>query len=182
MEPWAELLVGIVILAGLVGVVVQVLPGAFLVLAAVLVWAIATGGTTAWVVLVVAAVATAIAAVVKYVLAGRHLTKAGVPTSTLVWGGVAGVVGFFVIPVVGLVVGFVGGVYVAELLRVRALRGRVAAGMAGAPASTVPEPSAQAVAWSSTRAALVATGVSILVELAGALVATAAWVVGLVLT
>ena len=32
------------------------------------------------------------------------------------------------------------------------------------------------------RAALVATGVSILVELAGALVATAAWVVGLVLT
>ena len=38
---------------------------------------------------------------------GRQLRATGIPTSTLVTGGVLGVVGFFVIPVVGLLVGWI---------------------------------------------------------------------------
>ena len=67
---------------------------------------------------------------------------------TLVVGGLCAVVGFFVIPVVGALVGFPIGVYVAERVRV---------GADGA--------------WPSTKAALKAVGVSILIELAAAVVA-----------
>ena len=59
----------------------------------------------------------------KYVVPGRRLKENGIPNSTLLLGGVLGVVGFFVIPVVGLLVGFVLGVYLAELNRVGVDRG-----------------------------------------------------------
>lgn len=160
MSALGEVLVGLGILVGLVGTVVQVLPGSVLVLGSVLVWAWVTGGTTAWVVLAVAAVAIGLAELGQWILAGRHMRRAEVPWSTLVWGGLAGVVGFFVIPVVGLFVFFVGAVFLAELLRRRD----------------------RAAAWRATLAAVQATGITILVQLLGGLVATAAWIVGLGLT
>ncbi|MDQ2625239.1 MAG: DUF456 domain-containing protein [Actinomycetota bacterium] len=160
MSGGAELLVGLVILVGLFGVVVQVLPGSLLVLGAILVWALVTGGPAAWIVLAVAAVAVVGANVWKYFLAARHLSKADVPSSTLWWGGLGGVVGFFVIPVVGLVLGFLLAVFLAEYLRRREPR----------------------TAWRATVAAMKATGLTILVELAGALVATGAWLVALLVT
>ena len=159
MSPLGEVVVGIVLLVGLFGVVVQVLPGGLLVVGAILVWAIMTGTGWAWAVLAVAVVATAVAGVAKYLLAGRHLQRAGVPTSTMVWGGLAGMVGFFVVPVVGLPLGFVLAVYGAEFVR---LHDRSAA-------------------WAATLAALRATGITILVELAGALVAVGAWLLAVLL-
>ncbi len=153
MGAAGELIVGFVVLVGLFGVVVQVLPGGLLVLGAITVWAVVTGTGWGWAVLVVAFVATVVAGIGKYLLAGRHLLSAGVPNSTLVWGGLAGIVLFFVIPVVGLPVGFIGAVYVAELARLRDQRA----------------------AWTSTLAALRATGITILVELAGALIAAGTW-------
>jgi uncharacterized protein YqgC (DUF456 family) len=71
-------------------------------------------------------------------------------------GAVLGVVGFFVIPVFGLVIGFVGGVYLAEFLRCRDQRR----------------------AWASTVHAVKGVALSIGVELAGGLVAAVIWVVG----
>lgn len=160
MSLEGEVLVAVAILVGLVGVVVQVLPGNVLVLAAVLVWSWVTGDATAWVVFAVAALAIGLAEAAQWVLAGRHMRRAEVPWSTLVWGGLAGVVGFFVIPVVGLFVFFVGAVFAAELLR-RRDRGA---------------------AWRATLAALQATGITILVQLLGGLVAAGAWGVGVALT
>lgn len=160
MNLEGEVLVGVAILVGLVGVVVQVLPGNVLVLAAVLVWSWVTGGTTAWAVFGVAALAIGLAELGQWVLAGRHMRRAEVPWSTLVWGGLAGIVGFFVIPVVGLFVFFVAAVFVAEQLRRRDSRA----------------------AWRATLAALQATGITILVQLLGGLVAAGAWGVGVALT
>ncbi|GEL94531.1 DUF456 domain-containing protein [Cellulomonas composti] len=158
MPGWGDALVAVAILVGLFGVVVQVLPGAMLVLGAVVVWGVVTGGPVGWTVVAVAVVATGVGQVVKYLLAGRHLRRGGVPGRSVVAGGVLGVVGFFVVPVVGLPLGFVGGIYLAEWARARDPR----------------------LAWRSTLVALQATGLTILVELAGALVCTAAWVAGLV--
>ncbi|MGV8977025.1 MAG: DUF456 domain-containing protein [Cellulomonas sp.] len=160
MNPVGELLIGLVVAAGLAGVVVQVLPGSLLVLGAVLVWAAETGGAVAWTAFAVGALAVAVAAVGKYLLAGRHLTSAGVRRSTLVWGGVLGVVGFFVVPVVGLPLGFALGVYLIEWGGRRNRR----------------------VAWTATVAVLKATGIALLVELAGALVAAGAWLLAVLLT
>ena len=92
-------------------------------LGAILVWTIAVGGGTAWTVFAVAAVVIGLGAIVKYAVPGRRLKEVGIPGSTLVLGAVLGVVGFFVIPVVGLLVGFVLGVYLAELSRVGATGG-----------------------------------------------------------
>jgi uncharacterized protein YqgC (DUF456 family) len=155
-----ELLVGLVIVVGLIGAVVQVLPGPLLVLGAVVVWAAVEGTGLAWAVAALAAVATLVAGVVKYVIAGRHLKSAGVPNSTLVWGGLAGIVGFFVVPVVGLFLGFVLAVWLVELARLHDRRH----------------------AWRATVVALQATGITILVDLAGCLVAAGAWLLAAVLT
>jgi len=152
------LVAGIMILAGLVGVVVPVLPALPLVWGGVLVWALGRQDAAGWATLLVATVIAVAGLIVKFLLPGRRLRASGVPTSSLLAGGVLGVVGFFVVPVIGAVLGFVLGVYLAELGRVG--RGR---------------------AWPSARHALTAVGWSILIELAAALLATAVWVGALVL-
>lgn len=152
------MLCALLMLVGLVGVVIQILPGSLLILGALVLWASESGEGRSWIIVAMGVLALAGAAVGKYLLAGRGLKKASVPNSTLLWGGVAGAVGFFVIPVVGLALFFVGGVFVAEYLGKRN----------------------KADAWRSTKAAIRATGVTILVELAGALIAIGAWVLAVI--
>jgi uncharacterized protein len=154
----ADLVCGVLVVVGLFGIVVPVLPGTILVLLGILVWASADGSAGAWTVFALATACLVVGAVVKYAVPGRRL-RAAVPTGTLVAGGVGAVVGFFVIPVVGALVGFPVGVYLAE---------RARSGAAGA--------------WPSTREALRAVGVSILIEMVAALAATAVWITGAVLT
>jgi len=150
---------GVLIVAGLVGVVSQVLPGLVVVLAGVAVWAIPRGDALGWWVFGIAGALLVVGTVVKYVVPGRQLKDAGVPGRSLLLGAVLGVIGFFVVPVVGLFLGFVAGVYLAEL-------GRLGSSSA---------------AWPSTRHALRAVGWSIVIELAAALLMTATWITGLVL-
>ncbi len=115
-----EVLVALAIAVGLVGILVPILPGSVLVLAAILVWAWEVGGTTAWAVFGVAAAVLVAGGVVKYLVPNRRLKDAGIPGSTQWVGAALGIVGFFVIPVVGLFIGFVLGVYLAEYRRVGA--------------------------------------------------------------
>jgi uncharacterized protein len=150
-----DLLVGLAVLVGLVGIVVPVLPGSVLILAAVLVWALEAATTTGWVVFGAVAVLLVLGAVVKYAVPGRRLKAHGVPSRTLVAGGLLGIAGFFVIPVVGLLVGFVLGVYLSEVHRV-----------------------GRDLAWPSTRSALQAVGLSVLIELAAGLLAAVTWLAG----
>jgi hypothetical protein len=154
-----EIGVAIAIVVGIAGVVIPGLPGSLLVGVAILVWAIATGGVTAWVVLGVAVAVLLGGVAVKYAVPGRKLKAEGIPNLTLLLGGVGAVVGFFAIPVVGVPLGFVLGVYLAELQRLGSER-----------------------AWPSTKAALRAVGVSILVELTACTLAAATWATGIVLT
>jgi uncharacterized protein YqgC (DUF456 family) len=152
---------GLAILLGVLGVLIPVLPGLVLCWAGVLFWAIAgdaSGGR--WGVLAVATVIGAVGIVVKYLWPGRHLQRSGVPTMSLVAGGVLGLIGFFVVPVVGLILGFVLGVWLAERARL---------GDAGQ-------------AWPSTKQALTAVGLSMLIELAAGLGIAVVWLTGLALT
>lgn len=156
MTGLVDVLVGAAILSGLVGVVVPVLPGLVLVLAAIAVWATQRQDVVGWVVLAVAAVLFGVGQVAKYLLPGRSLRAAGVPARTTLGGVLLGVVGFFVVPVVGLPLGFVLGVYLVERVRL-GTHGR---------------------AWPSTVHALRAAGWSLLIELGTGLLMATAWVVG----
>lgn len=154
-----EILIAVLIAVGIAGVILPVLPGTLLVLGAIGVWALEIGTSTGWLVFAVAAVLLVGGTVVKYAVPGRRLRASGVPNGTLLAGAVLAFVGFFVVPVVGMFIGFVLGVYVAERRRVGAAQ-----------------------AWPSTTGALRAVGVSILIELAAAVLAAGVWVVGVVIT
>lgn len=154
----ATVVAALLVLVGLAGIIIPVLPGLVLVLGGIAVWSFARQDTTGWVVLAVAAVVIVAGSVAKYLWPGRRLRESGVPWVTMAAGAGLGLVGFFVVPVIGLPLGFVLGVYLAEWKR---LGDRDAA-------------------WPSTRRALGAVGWSILIELAAGLLATAVWGVGLV--
>lgn len=155
----ATVVAALLIVVGIVGILLPVLPGLLLVLAGIAVWAIPRNDAVGWTVLGIAVGIVAIGSVAKYLLPGRKLRDAGVPGRTLVAGAVLGVIGFFVIPVVGLFLGFVLGVYLAEHARL----------------------GSSALAWPSTRGALAAVGWSLLIELATGLLAAGVWVGALVL-
>lgn len=154
MHTLEVVLVGLAIVIGLLGIVIPVLPGALLVLAAILVWSLIEQTVAGWIVLGIAGAAILLTQVLKFVLPERHLRGQGVAWTTSLAGALIGIVGFFLLPIVGFPVGYVLGIFLVELARQRA---------AGP-------------AWSATKAALKAAGMSAAIELAGALVAAYAWV------
>ncbi|WP_432497640.1 DUF456 domain-containing protein [Kineococcus gypseus] len=150
--------VALAVAVGLAGVVVPVLPGTVLIGLAVLVWAVVEGGA-AWA-FAGGAIALLVAGqVAMYLVPGRRLSRAGVRRTSLLTGGALGVVGFFALPVVGLALGFVLGVFLAELAR--------------AP-RTGPRAGA---AWASTVVALKGVGLSVALEALAGTLAAATWVV-----
>lgn len=153
MSIAGEILVGLVILVGLMGIVVPILPGVILIAAAVLVWAIVTATTTSWVIFAIVSGLLLISGVVKYAWPARRMREEGIPSRSILAGGLLGIVGFFMVPVIGLLLGFIAGTYAAEAQR-------------------LPEPGA---AWKSTMHATKAVGLSILIELLGALLAVGTW-------
>lgn len=160
MSTGAIVLVALAIAVGIVGIVVPLLPGTLLVFGAIAVWAVVEGDLTAWVTFGVATLLLGGATLVKYTWPVRRMREADVRTLSLVTGGVLGVIGFFVIPVLGLPIGFVLGVYLAELANRHDQRS----------------------AWTSTKHALKGVALSVGVELAGALLATVVWAIGVYLT
>jgi uncharacterized protein YqgC (DUF456 family) len=156
-EVW---LPALMILVGLVGIVVPVLPGLLLVLGAVLLWAWQVSTPLAWSVLGASVLLYAAGVSLQYLIPGRRLKEAGVRTSTLVLAVALGVVGFFVIPVVGGPVGFVLGIYLVEHGRSRNA----------------------AAAWASTKTALRAVFLSIGIELLAGMAIATTWVGGVLLS
>jgi len=154
--PSLVALVAAAMLVGLAGVVVPVLPGLSLVWGATLVWALLTDGSVRWVVLAVATVWLAVGTAASYVLPARTAGRLGAPRRSLLVAAAGAVAGLVLVPVVGVLVGGLGGLLLAEYHRLRAW----------------PP------AWRTTTATLRALGLGILVELAAALSIIATWLVG----
>ena len=154
MDAIGEVIIGIVILVGLAGILIPVLPGLILEVAAVVLWAGVTGGGVAWAVGIAAIVLGLAAQVVKFMIPGKRLRNAGIPRSTIYFAGALAIVGFFVVPIIGAPIGFVLGTYLAEQRRVGSEQ-----------------------AWPSTKASVGAVGLSIGIELAAGLFIAGAWLV-----
>jgi uncharacterized protein YqgC (DUF456 family) len=127
--------------------------------AAGLVYGLAEGfgtvGTVAFAVMTLLAVAGAIAG---WVVPQRAAGKAGAARSSTVVAAACAVVGFFVVPVVGLPLGALAGLYLAELRRT----------------------DASATAWRTTRATLVGFGLAALVQFTVGVVMALVWAVWVV--
>ena len=153
-------LVGLIMLVGLVGIAVPVLPGLLVIWVAVLVWASEVRTTAGWVVFAIATALALSGFLLQYLIPGRRMARAGVTTSSTLAGTVLAVVGFFVIPVVGAFLGFPLGIYLAERVKL----------------------GTHARAWTSTTHALKAIGLSMGIELLTGLAIAGTWVVGVVTT
>lgn len=154
--PWLELATGVVMVLGLAGAVVPVWPGLAVVWAAGLVYGLVGGfgavGATAFAIMTLLAVAGTAANVV---LPARSGARRGAQLPTLAAAAGGGLIGAVVLPALGLPIGALAGVWVAELARV----------------------SDAAQAWRNTLAVLRGLGLGIVVELAMGTIMLATWLV-----
>lgn len=144
---------------GVIGIVLPVLPGLLLCVGAVLLWAIDTGGTLAWVTFGVALVLYLTGVSLQLLIPGRRMKREGVGGLTLLLGVVGAVIGVVVIPLLGLPIGFVAGIFAAEYLRFHQLDR----------------------AWSATKSALRGVLHSMGIELTTALAIAISWTIGILL-
>ena len=151
-----ELLVGLVMAVGLAGIIVPFLPGLPLIWGAALAYGLAEGfGTAGVVAMVVITIFLIGGMTAKIVVPQRRASAGGAPRSTLLAGGVLGVIGFFVIPLVGLPLGAALGVLLAEFRRT----------------------GDWSAARSSTKEVIVGFGIGALFEMGAGIVMVGAWVV-----
>jgi uncharacterized protein YqgC (DUF456 family) len=147
----------VLMVVGLLGIVVPVLPGLLLVWLAVLLWALVESSTTGWWVLGVVTVLYAVGLVLEFAIPGQRMRRAGVRTSTLVVAVVVAIILGIVIPFVGFLIGFPLGIYLVQRVR-RETHGD---------------------AWNATVHALKAVGLNIVIELGAALLMIGVWVAAL---
>ena len=148
----------VLVVVGVCGIVVPVLPGSLAVLGGLLVWGLWGGSPFGWLVFGVGAVFVLAGMSAQYLITGRRLKERDIPNRSVVIGLVCGVVGLFVIPFLGLPIGFAIGLLGSEYVRLRDLR------------------EAASASW----AALKSVGLGMLVELALALAAATALLVGVI--
>lgn len=147
---------GLLMLVGLVGIVVPVLPGLLLTVVATAIWAYDHPAPGAWIVFWVAVAWYGLGVALQYLVPGRRMRREGVGSATLALAVLVGVVGFFLVPVVGGPLGFVLGIYLVEVVRKGDRR----------------------LAWSATTAALRAVLHSMGIELVAGLAILTTWIVG----
>ena len=155
-----DLLTALAIAIGLAGILAPILPGTLLILVAMLVWALSVDQPTGWVVFAVATTVIAAGTVIKFAIPGKHMSRAGVSNSTLLIGAALGIVGFFVIPVIGGPIGFVLGIFLIETGRSRD----------------------RSQAWRQTKVALRGVLQSIGIELLAGTAILATWIAGVLIT
>ena len=118
----ATVIAGVLLVVAAVGVVYPVVPGSLIAIVTLLVWAWVIGSWPAWVVAVIGALLCAVGWSASAVLTGRKLKELEVPKWSIAVAALAGLVGMFLIPVVGIFVGFAVGLLVSEAVRHRDVR------------------------------------------------------------
>ncbi|MFI9742614.1 MULTISPECIES: DUF456 domain-containing protein [unclassified Streptomyces] len=153
MGVWQLLMVATVMLLGLFGVLTPGVPGTWLVWAAMLWWSLHERSDLAWILLASSTGLLLLTQVVVWQLPPRRFRGAGITRRMIVYAGVGALLGFVLIPVLGAIPGFVGGIYLAERLRL----------------------GGHGQARAATRTVMRAAGTSILVELFACLLIVGAW-------
>ena len=160
MDVAGLILVGLAIAIGLIGTIIQLYPGLPIILIAVGIWAAFTATAAAWWIFAAVALLIVLAYVLSFVIPAKVMRNEGTPWSAMTVGIILAFIGFFVIPVIGMPIGFVVGVYAAEWYRLRSTER----------------------AWAQTTSALKGVLLSILIELIAGSLSAGLWILGLFIT
>ena len=146
----------LLLIVGVMGTIFPILPGSLLTIGTLLVWAWVLGSTASWTAGLIGIALAVVGMSASAILTGRKMRRERIPRDPIIVGIVAGVVGMFIVPVVGLFLGFALGLLLAEYARRRDL----------------------ASAWRSSVEAMKSMGFGMLIECACASLAAFAFVVG----
>jgi len=147
---------GLLLAVGVTGTIIPILPGSILTVAALLAWAWLIGSTASWTAGLIGAALALIGMSASLVLTGRKMRAHRIPSGPVLVGVAVGVAGMFIVPVVGLFLGFALGLLLAEFARRRDL----------------------AAAWRSSLEAMKSMGLGMLLEFACASLAAFVFAVG----
>jgi uncharacterized protein len=147
---------GLLLVVAAIGTVYPVLPGSILAILTLVAWAWIVGSPAAWVAAVIGSCLAGVGWSAGAVLTGRKLKQHQIPGRSIAVAMGAALVGMFLIPVVGLFVGFASGLLVSEYVRRRDFRSSLTASVE----------------------TLKATGVGVLVEFGMVCLAGSVWMIG----
>lgn len=150
--------VALAYVVGLTGIILPILPGTITIVIATLIWAIVMGGWPAWTVFGIVLVLGAAGMTTSYFLTGRRLKSAEVPMWPVLVAIASGIVGIFVIPFLGLPIGFLVGLYLSEVYRQKDWKQ----------------------GWTTAWVAIKALGIGILIEFGLAMLSTLTFAAGIV--
>ena len=155
MDGFGIFLIALAMVVGILGTIVPVLPGLPIVWGAALVYGVVEGfGPVGWVCFAIITIVGVAGMAAGFVVPQRQVKEGGAPLSTTVVGVIGGIIGFFVIPIVGIVIGAVLGILVAERVRTQDW----------------------SVAWASTKRALIGFGIGALVQMGAGVMMMLTWV------
>lgn len=143
------LVAAVLIALGILGIVYPILPGSLAVLTGIVVWALSIRAPEGYWALGLGGTLIIIGMLAQTVLTGRTLKRRAIPNRSILFGILGAIIGMFLIPIIGLFIGFAAGLLASEWTRNKDL----------------------AIALADTLAAMKSMGIGILVELAAALTA-----------
>jgi uncharacterized protein YqgC (DUF456 family) len=149
---------GVLLAVAVFGTVYPLLPGSPVALVTLIAWGWVLGSAASWTAAGIGAVLVCVGWSASALLTGRKLKREKIPRRSILVAVLAGIVGMFVIPVFGLVIGFAAGLFVSEYVRSRDSR----------------------LALRSSAEALKATGMGMLVEFAMVALAGSVWMIGVI--
>lgn len=156
VETTVTVVAGLLLVVGVLGTIIPILPGSLLVIGTLLVWAWVLGSTVSWTAGIIGVVLAVIGMSSSAILTGRKMRREQIPNGPVIFAVVVGIIGMFIVPVVGLFLGFALGLLVAEYARRKDL----------------------AAAWRSSVEALKSLGLGMLLEFAFASLAVFSFAVG----
>ena len=149
---------GILLAVAVFGTVYPLLPGSPVALVTLIGWGWVLGSAASWTAAGIGALLALLGWSASALLTGRRLKKRQIPKRSILVAVLAGIVGMFAIPLFGLFIGFAGGLFLSEYLRVKDLRP----------------------ALDSSVDALKAMGLGMLVEFFAVSLAASVWMIGVI--
>jgi uncharacterized protein YqgC (DUF456 family) len=159
MDIIVTLVAGALLVVAAIGTIYPGLPGSPVAIVALIAWAWILGSAASWATGLLGALLAAVGWSAAVVLTGRSLKRHEVPKRSMLLAVVGALVGMYLVPVVGVFLGFGLGLFLGELVRRRDLAASITA----------------------SGQALKATGIGIVVEFLLVCLAGSVWAIGVIL-